>query len=58
MPFACDTVGDLHIYPPTVSSAIIFQLSMHLAAQGVDSPLFVTMKFCRSVERSLSLYWN
>ena len=48
--FVCDMVGDFHIYPPTVSAARIFQLSMHLAAQGVDLPLFVTMKFVTSLK--------
>ena len=50
MSFVCDTVGNLYICPPTVSAARIFQLSMHLAAEGVDSPLFVTIKFVTSLQ--------
>ena len=45
MPCPCGTVGDHHIYPPTASVASILPSNMHLAAQGADFLLFVTMRF-------------
>ena len=49
-PYACGTVGDHHIYPPTVSVASILLSNMHLAAQGADFLLFVIMRFETSLQ--------
>ena len=50
MPCACGTVGNHHIYPPTASVASILPSNMHLAAQGADFLLFVTMRFETSLQ--------
>ena len=50
MPCACGTFGDHHIYPPTASVASILPSNMHLAAQGADFLLFVTMRFETSLQ--------
>ena len=62
IPYACGMVGDHHIYPPTASVASILPSNMHLAAQGADFLLFVTMRFadllsgvCHSVGTEPSL---
>ena len=52
-PYACGTVGNHHIYPPTVSVASILPSNMHFTAQGADFLLFRHNDI-----RNITQHWN